>query len=97
MVNTIDVPRKKVPFGEAGDFKYPDLASKIASEWKANGSHRAPSDKKFDQAVLHTDNSTPFQDVVAVIDAIYTPQRDFQFGPGQSDKVPSFNVTFAVN
>ena len=97
VVNTIDVPRKKVPFGEAGDFKYPDLASKIASEWKANGSHRAPSDKKFDQAVLHTDNSTPFQDVVAVIDAIYTPQRDFQFGPGQSDKVPSFNVTFAVN
>jgi biopolymer transport protein ExbD len=98
VVNTIDVPRKKVPFGDSGDFKYPDLAEKISTEWKANGSHRAASDKKFDQAVLHTDNSTPFQDVVAVIDAIYTPQRDFAFAPGAAaEKMPAFNVTFAVN
>lgn len=96
VVNTIDVPRKKVPVGSDGDFKYPDLAKKIATEWKQNGSHRAATDTKFDQAVLHTDNSTPFQDVIAVIDAIYFPQRDFKFA-GQSEKVPAFNVTFAVN
>jgi biopolymer transport protein ExbD len=96
VVNTIDVDRKPVPIGEKGDITFPDLAKKINDEWTANGSHRAGSDKKFDQSVLHTDNSTPFSDVIAVIDAIYTPQRDFSFG-GKTEKVPAFNVTFAVN
>jgi biopolymer transport protein ExbD len=96
VVNTIDVPRKQVPVGAEGDFKYPDLAEKITAEWKQNGSHRAATDRKFDQAVLHTDNSTPFADVIAVIDAIYTPQREFKLG-NQTEIMPSFNVTFAVN
>jgi biopolymer transport protein ExbD len=96
VVNTIDVDRKPVPIGEKGDITFPDLAKKINEEWTANGSHRAGSDKKFDQSVLHTDNSTQFSDVIAVIDAIYTPQRDFSFG-GKTEKVPAFNVTFAVN
>ena len=94
VVNTIDVERKQVPVGNNGDYRYPDLAKKISEEWNSNGSHRAPSDMKFDQAVLHSDNSTPFSDVVAVIDAIYTPKRDVQ---GAKDKLPAFNVTFAVN
>ncbi len=94
VVNTIDVERKQVPVGSNGDYRYPDLAKKINDEWTSNGSHRAPSDMKFDQAVLHSDNSTPFSDVVAVIDAIYTPKRDVQ---GAKDKLPAFNVTFAVN
>lgn len=98
VVNTIDVERKPVNIGEAGDFTYPDLGKKIAEEWKQNGSHRNASDPKFDQAVLHTDNSTPFSDVCAVIDAIYTPQRDFNDkAKGSTEKVPAFNVTFAVN
>jgi hypothetical protein len=46
--------------------------------------------------VLHSDNSTPFSDIIAVIDAIYTPKRDYSFG-GKTDKVPAFNVTFSVN
>lgn len=96
VVNTIDVERKPVPFGSEGDIRYPDLAKKIAEEWTANGAHRAGTDKKFDQAVLHSDNTTPFQDVIAVIDAIYSPQRDFSFG-GKTEKVPAFNVTFSVN
>ena len=94
VVNTIDVERKQVPVGSNGDYRYPDLDKKINDEWTSNGSHRAPSDMKFDQAVLHSDNSTPFSDVVAVIDAIYTPKRDVQ---GAKDKLPAFNVTFAVN
>ncbi len=98
VVNTIDVERKKVPMGDKGDFTYPDLGKKVAEEWKANGSHRAPTDPKFDQAVLHTDNSTPFADVIAVIDAIYTPGREYvQAGSGDVKNVPAFNVTFAVN
>jgi len=96
VVNTIDLDKKQVPTGEKGDYRYPDLAKKISEEWNANGSHRAPTDTKLDQAVLHTDNSTPFSDIVAVIDAIYAPKRDFTFG-GKTEKVPSFNVTFSVN
>ncbi|HVU01070.1 MAG TPA: biopolymer transporter ExbD [Polyangiaceae bacterium] len=95
VVNTIEVPRKQVPFGE-GEYTYPDLAKKVEEEWKQNGSHRAGTDKKFDQAILHTDNTTPFADIVAVIDAIYTPKREFKIGTQQED-VPAFNVTFSVN
>jgi biopolymer transport protein ExbD len=94
VVNTIDVERKPVKVGE--ETRFPDLANKIAEEWKANGSHRAPTDKKLDQAVLHCDNSTQFSDVIAVIDAIYKPQREYQFA-GKNEWIPSFNVTFAVN
>jgi biopolymer transport protein ExbD len=94
VVNTIDVERKPVKVGE--ETRFPDLATKVAEEWKANGAHRAATDKKFDQAVLHCDNSTQFQDVIAVIDAIYQPQREFQFG-SKTELVPAFNVTFAVN
>lgn len=95
VVNTVDVERKPVTVGQ-GEVRFPDLAKKIDEEWKANGSHRAPSDKKFDTAILHTDNTTPFSDIVAVIDALYTPQREFAF-EGKSEQVPAFNVTFAVN
>lgn len=96
VINTIDIERKAVPVGVGGDVTFPDLAKKISEEWTANGSHRAATDTKLDQAVLHTDNSTPFHDVVAVIDAIYEPKREFN-GGGKTEKVPAFNVTFAVN
>jgi biopolymer transport protein ExbD len=95
VINTIDVPRKQVPLaGE--DFSYPDLSLKIKEEWSANGSHRADSDLKRDQAVLHTDNTTKFADIIAVIDSIYAPRRDVRLG-GAVEEIPAFNVTFAVN
>jgi biopolymer transport protein ExbD len=96
VVNTIDVERKPVPIGSEGEFVYPDLAKKITEEWNANGSHRAPSDLVLDQAVLHTDNTTQFQDIIAVIDAVYTPKRDLTLG-GATKNVPAMNVTFSVN
>lgn len=92
VVNTIDVDRKEVMLGD--DVTYPDLAKKIESEWTTNGSHRNPNDTKFDRAVLHTDNSTEFKHVIAVLDAIYSPQREVA---GAAEKVPAFGVTFAVN
>ncbi|HVY27608.1 MAG TPA: biopolymer transporter ExbD [Polyangiaceae bacterium] len=99
VVSTIDVEKKAVPVGNEGDIRYPDLAKKIVDEWNQNGSHRGDlrDDKKTDQAVLHSDNSTPFAEVVAVIDAIYTPKRDCSVcGPNQK-KIPGLNVTFSVN
>ena len=95
VINTISIDRKKSTLG-GDDFSYPDLAEKIAAEWESNGSHRAPTDLKRDQAVLHTDNTTKFEDLIAVIDAIYTPQREFKVGTAV-EQVPAFNVTFAVN
>lgn len=96
VVNTIDVERKAVPIGNQEDIQYPELAKKIEAEWKQNGSHRAATDKKFDRAVLHVDNATQFQDVIAVIDAINQPKREYSVG-GATDTVPAFMVTFAAN
>jgi biopolymer transport protein ExbD len=98
VISTIDVPRKDdvITQGSAKLVRYPDLAAKIESEWKTVGSHRDPSDRKFDQAILHTDNETPYLYVIGVIDALYQPHRPFAFG-GKTEPVPAFNVTFAVN
>jgi biopolymer transport protein ExbD len=94
VVNTIDVDRKEVPVNE--DVTYPDLGKKIEAEWKVNGAHRNAADKKFDRAILHTDNSTEFKHVVAVLDAIYVTKREFSAG-GKAEQVPAFQVTFAVD
>jgi biopolymer transport protein ExbD len=98
VVTSIDVPRKDDIRGEGGKkvVQYKELAEKIEAEWKTNGSHRDGADKKFDQAVLHVDNKTPYVFVIGVIDAIYAPQRNFANG-GKTEQVPAFNVTFAVN
>src|SRR5205807_2578682 len=69
VISTIDVPRKDDVHVE-GNLKvvrYPELASKIDSEWKTVGAHRDASDRKFDQAILHTDNETAYVFVIGVI------------------------------
>jgi hypothetical protein len=71
---------------------YAELGEKIRDEWQANGSHRDPSDHRFDQAVLHTGDKLPFGEIVAIIDAIHSPKRR-----DGSAAVPAFNVVFAVN
>jgi len=97
-VDSIDVPRKDdmTMMGSVEVVRYPDLAAKIESEWKAKGQHSNPTDRKLDQAILHTDNKTEFKYIVGVIDAVYQPHRDLQLGP-KTEKVPAFNITFAVN
>jgi len=97
-VDSIDVPRKDVVTqqGAVEVVRFPDLAEKIESEWKAKGQHSNPTDRKLDQAILHTDNKTEFKYIIGVIDAVYETHRDMQLGP-KTDKVPAFNITFAVN
>jgi biopolymer transport protein ExbD len=97
-VDSIDVPRKDVisKEGSVDVVRFPDLAVKIESEWKAKGQHSNPSDRKLDQAILHTDNKTEFKFIIGVIDAIYQTHRDINLGP-KTEKMPSFNITFAVN
>jgi biopolymer transport protein ExbD len=97
-VDSIDVPRKDVVTqqGPVEVVRFPDLAAKVESEWRAKGQHSNPSDRKLDQAILHTDNKTEFKYIIGVIDAIYQVHRDLQLG-GKTEKLPAFNITFAVN
>lgn len=98
VISTVDVPRKDNLVVKDGKkaIRFPELAAKIEAEWKTVGMHREPSDKKLDQAILHTDNETPYVFLIGVIDAIYTPHRPMNVG-GKPEPVPAFNVTFAVN
>ena len=97
-VDSIDVPRKDVVIhaGNQDVVRFPDLAVKIESEWKAKGQHSNPTDRKLDQAILHTDNKTEFRYLIGVIDAIYQTHRDMNLG-SKVEKMPAFNITFAVN
>jgi biopolymer transport protein ExbD len=97
-VDSIDVPRKDViqREGSVEVVRFPDLATKVESEWKAKGQHSNPTDRKLDQAILHTDNKTEFKYIIGVIDAVYQTHRDLQVGP-KTEKLPAFNITFAVN
>lgn len=76
--------------------RYPDLAKQIAKEWETHGGHRDPSDRKLDQAILHVDNRLPYKEIIAVLDALYSPTRNMKLGEGKEDKVPVFNMTFSV-
>jgi biopolymer transport protein ExbD len=97
-VDSIDVPRKDVVLqeGSVEVVRFPDLAAKVESEWKAKGQHSNPTDRKLDQAILHTDNKTEFKYIIGVIDAVYQTHREMQMGP-KIEKLPAFNITFAVN
>ena len=98
VVNTIDVPRKDTVSTEQNTkvVRYPELAQKITEEWKNAGSHRDATDKKLDQAVLHTDNEVPYANIIGVIDAIYQTHRPMNLG-NRTEPVSAFNVTFSVN
>jgi biopolymer transport protein ExbD len=75
--------------------RYPDLAKKIDEEWKQQRGHFDVADKKLDQCTLYSDNRTPFNELVAVIDALYAPKRDMKLGD-KVKQVPVFNMTFSV-
>jgi biopolymer transport protein ExbD len=88
VVASSSVARKPVTLAD-GSVTYPELASRLAEEWRANGSHRNPTDKKRDRAVLHTTNALEFGEVIAVMDAMTATKR--------TADVPAFDVSFATN
>lgn len=98
VVSEVKVPKTPIEVKEASGnvvVRYPDLAQKIETEWKQNGGHRDPSDKKLDQCILHSDNRTPFREIIAVLDALYSPKREMKLPDGPK-QVPVFNMTFSV-
>jgi biopolymer transport protein ExbD len=98
VIGTSEVPRKGVVSmeGAVRVVRYPDLAEKVASEWMSTGTHRDASDRKFDQAVLHTGNETPYASIVGVMDALLRVQRPIEVGK-KIENVSAFNLTFAMN
>ena len=97
VVSEVKVPKTAVPMGEGSSVvRYPELAAKLKSEWAQQGGHKDPSDKKLDQCVLHSDNRTSFKEIIAVLDALYSPKREMKFENGKVQQVPAFNMTFSV-
>lgn len=98
VVSEVHIPKVTTEIGDDQSklVRYPELAHAITKEWSERGSHTDPSDRKPDQAVLHSDNRTPFKELVAVLDAIHATKRDLRANDGSTAKVPAFNATFAV-
>jgi biopolymer transport protein ExbD len=96
VVSEVKIPKNQQEIGEGKIVRYPELAKKIEDEWKAQGGHRDPTDRKLDQCILFSDNRTPFKEIVAVLDALYSPKRELKFPDGSMKKVPVFNMTFSV-
>jgi hypothetical protein len=86
LLSVVDVPR---------DPK--ELAAKVTQQWKAIGTHRDPTDRRLDQAILHVDNKALFKDVMAVIDAMNATARVFASKGGARELVPAFNLSLAMN
>lgn len=86
------VPRPQSP----GDPpRYPDLATEFQKDWDTHGSHKNVDDDMPDQAVLHVRDNMPFKEIVAVLDALYTPKRDMKI-EDEVHSVPAFNMTFSI-
>jgi biopolymer transport protein ExbD len=91
------LPRQGVELGgDARAVRYPELAKAIAKEWTDHREHFDAADHKRDQLVLHTDDRTPFRELVAVLDAANATQRDVRTSDGRTHHVAAFNPTFAV-
>jgi len=97
MVSEVKVPKAplETEMGSIKVLRYPELAKKIEEEWKQQGGHRDASDKKLDQCILHSDNRTPFRELVAVLDAISAPRRSVVLDDGRTAEMPAFSATFS--
>jgi hypothetical protein len=95
VVSTTEVERQALLEGPDGSVRrYPDLARKIEQEWASQGNHRNANDHALDRAVLHTGMNTPFEEIIATVDAVYTPKRSMD---GASESVAAFRIGFAAD
>jgi len=97
-LTSVDVPRREVVDREGAVrvVRFPDLAERVATEWKTLGLHVAPADAERDEAVLHTGDATPYSSIIAAMDAVSQVQRPFDHG-GRARLASAFRVVFAVN
>jgi len=82
--------------GKANEqLRYDELAAHIRREWQEHGQHRQAADPAMDQAFVHCDNQTSFKEVVAIVDALYQPQRAFKQGDAEKT-YPAMTVTLSA-
>jgi len=74
--------------------RYPDLAERVAREWRLQGAHQDASDGAADRCVLHTDDRMPFVEMVGVMDAIHQAKRSWSTPRGTLE-VAAFRVALA--
>ena len=100
VVRTAEVPREasRTKIGKDGKtiVSFPALAARMNEEWKTSGVHRDATDKQFDKAVVHAGNDMPYGEIVAVMDAVSQPKRQFGAG-GHTAQAAAFEMTFATD
>jgi biopolymer transport protein ExbD len=98
VLSEISVPKNAVEIGSDGStaIRYKELGEALQREWERSGEHRAASDRRADQAVLHSDDRTPFRELVAVLDAISAPRRTVVLEDGRTAEMPAFLATFSA-
>ncbi len=95
VTHTLSVPRNAKLTGE--DVSYPELQSSIAKQVESRpGVHKSETDLARTRAVLHTDSSTEFAHIAAVLDAITGATRKLRVGTKSVD-IPVFQVALANN
>jgi hypothetical protein len=73
----------------------PALAARVRDEWKQQGGHRDPADRKLDQAIVRVASTTPFDAIFPVAEAILATRRDLNRA-GAVRSIPAFNVSVQV-
>jgi hypothetical protein len=84
----IVVAARKVPRAGSRDA----LAAEIQKDWMMMGSHRDPSDRRFDWAIVRFETGWHFDDVFPLVDAILATRRTIT-RDGKSPTVPAFRVS----
>ncbi len=57
---------------------FPGLAQIVTEEWQAYGGHRTRLGVALDQAVLHVEDTLTFDATVALLDAMFAPEREYR-------------------
>ncbi|MCA9590502.1 MAG: biopolymer transporter ExbD [Myxococcales bacterium] len=97
-MRSVDVPRTE-RVQRAGDQRvvaYPELAARVAEEWKREGAHRAATDDIADSAVVHASNDMAYASLVGVMDAVAHAKRPLTV-KGKTEEVSAFRVTLAAD
>jgi len=95
VVSTVEVPRSQFEDSRK-QVRFNELAKKVNDEWQTTGRHHDGADRKFDRAVVHAANDMPYHELIAVMDAVAQPKRQFTAG-AKTVETPAFDVTFATD
>jgi biopolymer transport protein ExbD len=93
VVRSAEIPRKEDVRVARGvrNVTFAGLGAKLAEEWQAAGTHRASTDPRFDELVLHTADDANYAEIVSAMDAANGVKRPCAGGRSCS----AFRVVFA--